>query len=205
MSEQALFGLMAVAQEQQQAVAAQLAVLEQQQLQLSAITEQARRAVEAMNHAGIASAGLIERGTQEAVNKAVANALASVSQAASDSLASAVVPAMKAIKGAAGRAQEAEQSLRATVGWVGWKWAGICAAASAGLLVVVWSLAVFMTPSGSEMAELRTHATDLERRGGKIKLSTCSGRLCARVDIKASESAARYGENGEKWMILDGY
>lgn len=198
MSEQALFGLMAVAQEQQQAVAAQLAVLEQQQLQLTAIIEQARRAVEAMNHAGIASAELIERGTQEAVNKAVANALASVSQAASDS----VVPALKAIKGAAGRAQEAEQSLRSAVSW---KWAGVCAAASAGLLVVVWSLALLMTPSGSDMAELRAHANDLERRGGKIKLSTCGGRLCARVDIKASESVARYGENGEKWMILDGY
>lgn len=135
----------------------------------------------------------------------MANALVSVSQAASDSLAGAVAPALKAITGAAGRAQKAEQSLRSAVSWVGWKWAAICAAASAGLLVVVWSLAVLMTPSGSEMAELRAHAIDLERRGGKIKLSTCDGRLCARVDIKSSESAARYGENSEKWMILDGY
>lgn len=205
MSEQALFGLMAVAQEQQHAAAVQLAALEQQQAQLTATIAQARRAVEAMSNAGTASAGLIERATQEAVNQAVTEALAGVSKAASDSLAGAVVPALNAIKGAAGRAQEAEKSLRDAVGWVGWKWAIICAAASAGLLVVVWSLAVFMTPSGSEMAELRANATDLERRGGKIKLSTCGGRLCARVDIKASERAVRYGENGEKWMILDGY
>ena len=203
MSEQALFGLMAVAQEQQQAAAAQLAVLEQQQAKLTETIEQARRAVEAMSNAGTASAGLIERATKEAVDKAVTDALASVCQAASDSLASAVAPALKVIKGAAGSALEAEKSLRDSVGWVGWKWAGICGAASAGLLVVVWSLAVFMTPSGSEMAELRANATDLERRGGKIKLSTCEKRLCARIDAQAS--GVVYGENGEKWMILDGY
>ena len=203
MSEQALFGLMAVAQEQQQAAAAQLAVLEQQQAKLTETIEQARRAVEVMSNAGTASAGLIERATKEAVDKAVTDALASVSQAASYSLASAVAPALKVIKGAAGSAREAEKSLRDSVGWVGWKWAGICGAASAGLLVVVWSLAVFMTPSGSEMAELRANATDLERRGGKIKLSTCEKRLCARIDAKAS--GVVYGENGEKWMILDGY
>lgn len=203
MSEQVLFGLMAVAQEQQQAAAAQLAALEQQQAQLTATIEQARRAVEAMSNAGTASAGLIERATKEAVDKAVTDALAGVSQAASDSLAGAVVPALNAIKGAAWRAQEAEKSLRVAVGWVGWKWAVICGAASAGLLAMVWSLAVFMTPSGSEMAELRANATDLERRGGKIKLSTCEKRLCTRIDAKAS--GVVYGENGEKWMILDGY
>ena len=59
-----------------------------------------------------------------------------------------------------------------------------------------------MTPRGSEMADLRANATDLERRGGKLKLSTCEKRLCARIDAKASEVV--YGENGEKWMILDG-
>ena len=203
MNEQALFGLMAVAQEQQQAAAAQLAALEQQQAQLTATIEQARRVVEVMSNAGTASAGLIERATKKAVDKAVTEALAGVSKVARDSLAGAVVPALSAIKGAAGRAQEAEKSLRDAVGWVGWKWAGICGAASAGLLVVVWSLAVFMTPSGSEMAELRANITNLERRGGKIKLSTCEKRLCARIDAKASGVVC--GENGEKWMILDGY
>ena len=116
-----------------------------------------------------------------------------------------VVPALNAIKGAVGRAHEAEKILRDAVGWVGWKCAVICGAASAGLLAMVWSLAVFMTPSGSEMAELRANATDLIRWGGKIMLRTCDGRLCARVDVKAIESKTRYGENGEKWMLLDGY
>lgn len=120
MSEQALFGLMAVAQEQQQAAAAQLAVLEQQQAKLTETIEQARRAVEAMSNAGTASAGLIERATKEAVDKAVTDALASVSQAASDSLASAVAPALKVIKGAAGSAREAEKAYGIpSVGWVG--------------------------------------------------------------------------------------
>lgn len=210
MNEQALFGLMTVAQEQQQAAALQLAALEQQQATLTATIEQARRAVEAMSNAGIASAGLIERATKMAVDKAVADALAGVSQAASESLANAVNPALKAINGAARRAQEAENSLQNAIGWIGWKWAAICGTAAAGLLAVTWSVAIFMTPSGDEMAELRAGAADLERRGGKIKLSLCGspGRMCAQIDekqINAEGGATLFGADGEKWLILKGY
>jgi hypothetical protein len=51
--------------------------------------------------------------------------------------------------------------------------------------------------------ELRANATDLERRGGKFKFSTCEKRIGAQIDSKAS--GVVYGENGEKWMILGGY
>lgn len=90
--EQELFGLMAVAQEQQQAVAAQLAALEKQRAQLTATVEQARRAVEAMRDAGAASAGLIEQAAQQAVERGVDAALWRVSEAAKDSLANAIAP-----------------------------------------------------------------------------------------------------------------
>ena len=43
----------------------------------------------------------------------------------------------------------------------------------------------------------------VRQRGEKIKLSTCEKRLRARPDAKAS--GVVYGENGEKWMILDGH
>lgn len=203
--EQELFGLMAVAQEQQQAAAAQLAALEKQRAQLTATIEQARRAVEAMRDAGAASAGLIEQAAQQAVEKGVDAALWRVSEATKESLANATGPALNAIKGAAGRAQEAEQSLRDAVGWVSWKWATICGAVAAGMLAAVWSLAMILTPGWDEIQELRATVADLERRGGKIKLSTCGdrGRLCARIDVKAS--GAVYGANGENLMILSGY
>ncbi|CAI8877217.1 hypothetical protein EMIT0P253_350030 [Pseudomonas sp. IT-P253] len=49
---------------------------------------------------------------------------------------------------------------------------------------------------------MRANATDLERRGGKIKFSNCEKRIGARIDAKAS--GVVYGENGEKWKILEG-
>ena len=120
------------------------------------------------------------------------------------------MPAIKAIRGAAGVAQEGGERLRAAVGWVSWKWAAICGAVAACLLVTTWQVAVFMTPSGSEMAELRANADDLKRKGGKIKLSTCGspGRMCAQVDekqINAQGVVTGFGANGERWLILKGY
>jgi hypothetical protein len=41
------------------------------------------------------------------------------------------------------------------------------------LLVATWPIAVFKTPSGSEMAELQAQADDYAWGGGKMKLSTC--------------------------------
>lgn len=37
----------------------------------------------------------------------------------------------------------------------------------------------------------------------ELPLRACEKRLCARIDAQAS--GVVYGENGEKWMILDGY
>lgn len=72
-SEQELFGLMAVAQEQQQAavVAIERAGLEQ-------TVEQARTAVREMAMAGKTSALIIEKATRIAVSEAVSGALAAV-------------------------------------------------------------------------------------------------------------------------------
>lgn len=214
MNEDDLYQLMVVATKQQEAAATQLAALEKQQATLAATIVQAQRAIEAMRDAGAASAGLIERATKLAVEQAVNDALEGVSKAASDSLADAVVPAIKAIRGAAGVAQEGGERLRAAVGWVSWKWAAICGAVAACLLVTTWQVAVFMTPSGSEMAELRAQADDYALRGGKIKLSTCGpppGRLCALIDAKQVDSNGfitswdATPKNGDRWVILKGY
>ena len=95
MSEQELFGLMAVAQEQQQAATSTLQKLEAQQAELAGIIGKARSAVEAMNNAGTASAVLIEKATKNAVEKGVHSALERISEQAKLSLADAINPAVK--------------------------------------------------------------------------------------------------------------
>jgi len=203
-NEEDLYQLMVVATKQQEAVAMQLAALEKQQTQLTATIGQAKRSIEAMENAGVASAGLIERATKMAVDKAVADALEGVSKAASESLANAVNPAVNALRGVTARAVETEESMRAATSSFGWKWIGVLLLTSFMLLTTIVGLSLLLVPSPNEIANMRANLAALEARGGKIRLTTCNDRLCAEIDPKA-EKGVQFGENGQRWLILKGY
>ena len=205
-SEQELFGLMAVAQEQQQAVSEALKNLEDRQVALNAVIARAGAAVEEMNKAGHASALIIEKATRIAVEKAVQAALADVQQQTQTTLGDSVNPAVKALQGVTARAEKAEESLHQAASSISWKWAAIWAATSCMLLASIVGLSMLLVPSPNEIADLRADAAALEAQGGRVQLSVCgdSKRLCARIDPKA-EKGDQYGQNGQRWMILQGY
>lgn len=197
---------MAVAQEQQQAVSEALKKLEDRQVALNAVIARAGTAVEEMNKAGHASGLIIEKATRIAVEKAVQAALANVQQQTQSTLADSVTPAVKALQGVTARAEQAEESLHQAASSISWKWAAIWTLIACGLLASVVGLSMFLVPSPNEIADLRANVADLEAKGGRVQLSTCgdSKRLCARIDPKA-EKGDQYGQNGQRWMILQGY
>lgn len=92
-SEQELFGLMAVAQEQQQAAAVALERLEAQRAGLEQTIGRARAAVREMEMAGKASALIIEKATRLAVSEAVSGALVAVRDETAQTLGGSVKPA----------------------------------------------------------------------------------------------------------------
>ena len=197
---------MAVAQEQQQAVSEALKNLEDRQVGLNAVIARAGTAVEEMNKAGYASALIIEKATRIAVEKAVQAALANVQQQTQSTLGDSVTPAVKALQGVTARAEKAEESLHQAASSISWKWAAIWAATSCMLLASIVGLSMLLVPSPNEIADLRADAAALEAQGGRVQLSVCgdSKRLCARIDPKA-EKGDQYGQNGQRWMILQGY
>ena len=197
---------MAVAQEQQQAVSEALKNLEDRQVALNAVIARAGAAVEEMNKAGHASALIIEKATRIAVEKAVQAALADVQQQTQSTLSDSVTPAVKALQGVTARAEQAEESLHQAASSISWKWAAIWAATSCMLLASIVGLSMLLVPSPNEIADLRADAAALEAQGGRVQLSVCgdSKRLCARIDPKA-EKGDQYGQNGQRWMILQGY
>ena len=205
-SEQELFGLMAVAQEQQQAVSETLKKLEDRQVALNAVIARAGTAVEDMSKAGHASALIIEKATRIAVEKAVQGSLASLQQQTQSTLGESVMPAVKALQGATERAEQAEESLHQAASWISWKWAAIWASTSCVLLASIVGLSMLLVPSPSEIADLRANVAALEARGGKIQLVQCgpSNRLCAKIDVKANKSTGGWGTEGQ-YMILEGY
>lgn len=208
-SEQELFGLMAVAQEQQQAATLILKRLEAQQAELTQTIAKARSAVDEMNKAGHESALIIGKSTQIAVEKAVQSALDSVQQQTRSALGDSIGPTVKALQGVAARAEQTEENLHQAYRSLSWKWTAICAAMGCTLLATVVGLSMLLVPTPNEIIDLRANVSALEARGAKVQLTQCgpSNRLCARVDIKANTAkngAVGWGKEGD-WMILQGY
>ena len=202
LNDDQLFGLMSVVKEQQKATSEALQKLEE----LNAVIAKANRAVEEMSKAGHASAIIIEKATRIAVEKAVQASLANVQQQTQSTLGDSVNPVVKALQGVTARAEQAEESLHQAASSISWKWAAIWALTSCMLLASIVGLSMLLVPSPNEIADLRAAATALEAQGGRVQLSVCgdSKRLCARIDPKA-EKGDQYGQNGQRWMILQGY
>lgn len=201
-SEQELFGLMAIAQEQQKAAAVALEQLEAQRADLDRTIERAKAAVLEMEKAGHASALIIEKAARIAVSEAVGSALMHVRDETVSTLGRSVDPAVRALAGAAGRAESAGEELRDVASSISWKWAGICTFASCMLLVTVVGVSMLLVPTPGEIARLRANVENLEDRGGKVVLTECGpkGRLCAEIDLKADA----WGKDGQ-FRILKGY
>lgn len=201
-SEQELFGLMAVAQEQQQAAAVALERLEAQRAELNQTIEQARAAVREMEMAGKASALIIEKATRIAVSEAVSGALVAVRDETVKTLGGSVKPAVSALEGVTGRAEQAEQRLSQAAASFSWQWGALWAGTAGLLLAVVLGIVLLLVPSPDEIAALRAEVANLEARGGKAVVTVCGPekRLCAEIDGKAPE----YGERGQ-FRVLKGY
>jgi hypothetical protein len=208
-SEQELFGLMAIAQEQQKAAAVALEQLEAQRVELDSTIGKAKAAVLEMEKAGKASALIIEKATRIAVSEAVSDALKAVRDQTASTLEGSVGPSVKALEGATGRATRAGEELREAASSISWKWTGLWTLTVCVLLLTVVGLSMLLVPSPSEIADLRANASTLEAKGGKVQLTQCgpSNRLCAKIDIKANtgkNGSFGWGKEGE-WMILQGY
>lgn len=201
-SEQELFGLMAVAQEQQQAAVVAIERLEAQRAGLAQTVEQARAAVREMETAGKASALIIEKATRLAVSEAVSGALVAVRDETAQTLGGSVKPAVNALEGVTGRAEQAEQRLSQAAASFSWQWGALWAGTAALLLAVVLGIVLLVVPSPAEIAALRAEVANLEARGGKATLTVCGDkkRLCAEIDTSAPE----YGERGQ-FRVLKGY
>lgn len=203
-SEQELFGLMAVAQEQQKAAVVAIERLEAQRAGLEHTVEQARAAVREMEMemAGKASALIIEKATRTAVSEAVSSAMVAVRDETVKALGGSVKPVVNALDGAAARALQAEQRLNQAAASFSWQWGAIWACTASLLLMVVLGAGLLFVPSPKEIAELRAQVEYLEEKGGKAVLKRCGDdeRLCAEIDL----SADVWGKNGE-FRILKGY
>lgn len=127
---------------------------------------------------------------------AVGNAASTGAKAA---LGDAPTVAADALKTAKAKLDTATADLQKSAKWLSWKLAGIAAFLSVFLIGAGYLIARSGLPSTEEMKanreEIKTmeaNIEDLKKRGGKIKLQDCEGRLCVAV-------STNQGKGLESW------
>lgn len=173
-TQQQLFGLMALAEEHQKAVKAAIDGLAAERVALA-----------------------------QAVTASVGQSLAGASEAAAKAIGEAAKPVLGRLSGVMQAASEAEGAMRNAGAWFAWKWVAVAAGGLVGVCLVAYaslawqlhqvnSLAQEKAELASDVARLQANVSALEKKGGRIVMNTCGGRLCF-------EASSNQGQNAEQW------
>ena len=130
--------------------------------------------------------------------------LTTVSQRAERAFEEAGRPLLHSLAGVTKAAEETEERLQRVVKSFRWQWGAIAGGAALAAVVIVilgvWLMATFMMSWRSaeleqlnaEIAQRKARLEELDRRGGKIELTDCDGRLCV-------HAAKNQGKEYKNW------
>ena len=203
--QQLLATLIQLSDEQQQRIAELLDRLEQQARTLTTASQRAAQAANALDHSGQKIALHLQAAVRESVETALQATLTTVSQRAGRAFEEAGQPLLHTLAGVTTSADAIEQRLQRAVQTFQWKWGAIAGGAALAAVVVV-ILGVWLAVStlvswqsaeleqlNMEIAQSKARLAELDRRGGKIELEDCDGRLC----IHASTNQ---GKDYKNWI-----
>jgi hypothetical protein len=209
-SQQQLFGLMAVAEEHQKAVKAAIDGLTAERAALA--KERAALTQAAASVAGVAgdvrkaaaeAVPAMQKAAGEAVGASVRQSLAGASEAAAKALGEAAKPVINSLSGVVQAASDAEGSLKNAGQWFAWKWVAVAGGGLVGVCLVAyvalaWQLQQVKSLSEekaelvADVAQLQANVSALAKKGGRIVMTTCGGRLCI-------EASSNQGAGAEQW------
>lgn len=229
-AQQQLFGLMAVAEEHQKAVKAALDGLTAERAALA--KERAAVAQAAASVAGVAdevrmaaadAIPAIKKAAGEAVDVSVRQSLAGASDAAAKALGEAAKPVIGSLSGVVQAAIDAESSMRNAGRWFAWKWVAVATGGLVGVCLVAYASLEWQRHQLEQLTEqkavlqadikqMQVNVAALEKKGGRIVMTTCGGRLCIEASSNQGEGAEQwkggkwsYQENGVQLVIPRGY
>ena len=139
------------------------------------------------------------------VSATVRQSLAGASQTAATALETATAPILNRLTGVTNAAAQAEDTLRDAAAWFAWKWVAVAAGGLAGVCLVAyaslgWQMHQIESLS-EQKAELEANVALLEKRGGKIKMRTCGGRLCIEASTNQGQGMTDWSGS---WKTSDG-
>jgi hypothetical protein len=165
------------------------------------------------------AAPALQKAAEDAVGAAVDMAIKRALEDASDAAAAVIDAAARAtldqLSGMAAQAQQAEQQLNKATASFGWKWAALAGGALAltltSFMLVAWmsiwlqrfqvtELAEQKTQLQGDVARLQTQVAALAKKGARIKLATCGGRLCIEASGDQGKGEGKgHGKGGTEW------
>ena len=220
--QQLLATLIQLSDEQQQRIAELLNRLEQQTRTLTTASQRAAQAANALDHNGQKTALHLQAAVRESVETALHATLTTVSQRAGRAFEEAGQPLLHTLAEVTKSADAIEHRLQRAVETFRWKWGAIAGGAALAAVVAVilgvWLMATFMVSWRSaeleqlnaEIAQREARLEELDRRGGKIELTDCGGRLCAYASTNQGKGykdwkAPWSGRDDLPLVILRGY
>ena len=135
----------------------------------------------------------------------VRQSLAGASQTAATALETATAPILNRLTGVTTATAQAGDTLRDAAAWFAWKWVAVAFAGLAGVCLVayasLWWQMHQIESLSEQKAELEANVALLEKRGGKIKINNCGGRLC--IEASTNQGQGKTDWSGT-WKTRDG-
>lgn len=209
-AQQQLFGLMAVAEEHQKTVKAAIDGLTAERAALA--KERAALTQAAASVAGVAgdvrkaaanAVPAMQKAVGEAIGASVRQSFTGASEVAAKALGEAVKPVIDSLSGVVQEANKAKGSLKNAGQWFAWKWVAVAGGGLVGVCLVAYvalawqlhqvkSLGDEKAELAADVAQLQANVSALEKKGGRIVMTTCGGRLCV-------EASTNQGQGAEQW------
>lgn len=215
-AEEKLFGLMAIAEEQQGSVAAAVKVLADERAQCAKERQALARMLQEIGKVASAAPSIVERAVRDALTKSLDQTVNARSTELQRAFAAATKPAINELASIVERTSAIEEGLRRALAWVSWRWLGVIAGLGAGAMFVIWiasittvawqnyqvtSLMHERADLEADIVRLTANVEALEKRGGRVALTYCGDqrRLCVQV-----KKDLQYGKDGD-YFVLRGY
>ena len=220
--QQLLATLIQLSEEQQHRIAELLDRLEQQTRTLTTASQRAAQAANAIDHNGQKTALHLQAAVRESIETTLHDTLTTLSQRAEGAFEDAGQPLLHTLAEVTKSVEAIEYRLQHAVETFRWKWGAIAGgAALAAVLILLfgaWLAAstliswrsAELEQLNAEIAERKARLEELDRRGGKIELTDCGGRLCAYASTNQGKGHKDWktpwsGRDDLPLVILRGY
>ena len=186
----------------------------------------ASRAVNAasseVRQAGAAVVPAVTQATAAAVDASMQRAFVDIAAPARKALEAAVKPVTEQFLGLAQRILQLEATARRAMTWFSVKWIALTAAGFVGMSAMAWAsvwwqrnavneLTTQKTALEADIAEMQVNAAALAKKGGRIKIVDCGGRLCIVASKNQTGTFSEWhglwndAKTGQTMVIPNGY